>query len=199
MCRFCLFMIALSLTCSTVAFGQQDLSIKVKKPCPVTREFSFQGKPVSPEALIPLFPSMADGTSPDSSSLQMYPYRSQAIRDTTGYCLCKQGYMGWLSRKRGTDDYEQVIDSTQEFIMSAYVSYCVRQMTTGNKFIVETAYNSGGTLTEQCIMVLDIRGDYLVKLASLCKDYDTKYNTFEIKGNIIELGPKRLIIPASAR
>lgn len=168
---------------SVPAFAQQDLTISVKKPCPITREFTYQGKPVSPEALIGFFQIMSDETYSDTASLTLHPYRSHTLHDTImyqerSYCERKWSYMSYLNTE--TSSFNLVAGSSSTSFKKSYIAYCLRQNTKDNKFLVEAAYYTGGTITYRCMFRLDIKGDKLIKMGSICMEDWMRFSNFDI-------------------
>lgn len=164
---------------------QGTLDIKVKKTSAISREFVYNGKPVAPEALVDLFPDMAEGNSKDTVDLSKYPFDAYSFQESI------KGYTDTIYKSKFTKDH---LDS----MPYEYASYRVMANTSGGKFIILGSYNDGGTLTIMNVFILDIQGDKLIKLGGFLETYETKGYPVEIKGNTIINGSIKYQIPPSA-
>lgn len=181
--------------------AQSDLDIKVKKTS--SAEFYYKGKPVAPQALERMFPLLGDGGSADTVNLRLNPFMSNSYRDTSWTFSWESAYQKQRAYRSdlGSDYYRTnyQLDSTRaSYFALGFTNYIVLGMTTGGKFIVLSILNGGGSLTQCCVFILDIRGDTLVRLGYTeienIRDYP-----IEIKGNTISCGKVKYEIPKSAR
>jgi hypothetical protein len=168
--------------------------IKVKKAVPISREFVYNGKPVAPEALVDLFPDMAEGNGKDTADLRKFPYDAHSYKDSSKF------FHPWIKDYQTDRIYWSKF--TRDYfgaISNEVAEYMVMGNTSGGKFIILGSYNGGGTLTITNVFILDIQGDKLIKLGGFLETYDTKRYPVEIRGDTIINGSITYQIPLSAR
>ena len=150
----------------TAAIGQSQTS----------PAFKWNNKPVTPEALVPLFPSMADGTSADSVDLKAGSFAQPVYRDTDFYLRSEKEI--WM---RCNLDY------------NGFTFYHVMGFANG-KFIVMAYLNGGGTLTQALVFFLQIKGVKLYK-AGQFETPNTRDFDVTVKGNEVIYRGKHHQVP----
>lgn len=188
------------------ASAQATLDIKVKKGDPIFREFEYSGKPISPLALINMFPDMDMSTGKDTIDIGKYPFGKAVQHDSIYHSIWKMPYQQKRSYymefmfNKNINDYSA--NSANNESQNTLISYIVLGNTRGGKFIV-LAYLKADTLNyDPYIFILDIQGDKLIRLGGFGQDLtsDSFYDTpVLIKGDTIINGTIKYPIPISAR
>lgn len=197
--------------------AQSTFDIKVKKASPITREFFYHDKPISPLALIKMFP-ITDTI--DTIDLKQFPFQKETRRDDFGkfdWYTDSQRHSTYIKFDWLTDNQRQrtyslyhrfdsendiAIDST-EFVGASYckIAYSLIGNTIGGKFIVLASDQcTDAKLLLGYVFILDIVGDKLIRLGGFWESNDYSLNNYPviIKGNTITNGANKYEIPASA-
>lgn len=132
---------------------EQVFNVK-KTSAPASATFTYKGKPVSPEALLPFLLI-------DWEQGGILPITAINLKDST-----YKWPVDSLSptRFRVHIVHENILAGTT-YAVEEYISYEIIGKTDDNKFVLDVRENGGGSLTYPYLFVFKIVGDELIKVA----------------------------------
>ena len=183
--------------------AQSDLDIKVKKQEELSTGFIYDGKPVAPQALERMFPSLAGARSADTVDLRINPFLSNSYRDTAWT-------FPWQSEAQKRSTYRSSLGASYyrityklDSIKASYfpkgsVAYFVFGMTRSGKYIIVSSLSGEDSPTQNSLFVLDVQGDQLIRLAAVDLPDFPAYEV-ELADNVIRCGVTSYPLPPAAR
>lgn len=169
------------------AYGQIDTAqiFTVRRPTPAAvATFTYNGKPISPEALYPFLPL-------DFERGDTLPVVWVNLKDSV--------YKWPVETSRG--NIFRVYMKTREVMEgTAYevqdiVTYTIVGKTSDNKFVLDVSHNTGGSFTMPYIFVFKVVGNKLLKVAMFDAEPQYLNPTIILKDDVIYTGDKVYPIP----
>ena len=157
----------------------QETEFKVKRS---GSSFTYNGKRITPEALLPFIPGMEsdDTIRPWIINLKDSIFKREVKLDTNNLNT------GWASCEIDYDSFQP-----------GYIAYKVIGRTKQGDFVLLVYQNGGGTLTFPYVYIVKLEGDKIIRTGNFSAEplYQYPDEPIEIRGNEIINGKIHYTIP----